>query len=285
MATRRSLALASRRAPILASPPRSHAYSTAQPTPAESTTQSLSPRWLSDAKARIGHCITFGLQREQKAEAGRILQELSRDWRELVAGSEGFLTSRERRSMYRLPVVWGEQDLMGHVNNVVYNRYAETGRIGWASKYAKYIDPQHADAWRNLWTPKGDGMILRKITTEFKFPMQYPDHVTIYHKLGKEPTEATDTFDLHVVIISELKQRIAARVVEDCVLYDYRKGKKTPFRPFMLDVLRETWRLQEDAKRVNSERVIGILDRVRKLETESWDRADAVEDMGSAATT
>lgn len=113
-------------------------------------------------------------------------------------------------------------------------------------------------------------------------PMTWPDHVSIYHRLGTRPTEGTDTFDLHVVILSERHQRLAARVIEDCVLYDYRKGKKIPIRPFMLDVLQETWRLQEEAKRVNSERVIGILGRVRQLELESWDRADAVEDMGGA---
>ncbi|KAF2169646.1 hypothetical protein M409DRAFT_64707 [Zasmidium cellare ATCC 36951] len=246
------------------------------------STQSLSPRWLSEVKHRIGHCITFGLTTPQIHEAGKILTAIAKDWRELVAGSEGFLTARERRSMFRLPVVWGEQDSMGHVNNVVYNRYAETGRIGWASNYSKYIDPENADAWRGLWTPKGEGLILRKITTEFKFPMQYPDHVTIYHKLAKQPVEGTDTFDLHVLILSELHQRPAARVVEDCVLYDYRKGKKTPIRPFMLDVLQETWRLQEEAKRENSKRVVDILDRVRRLEVDSWDRPDAVEDMGSS---
>lgn len=112
--------------------------------------------------------------------------------------------------------------------------------------------------------------------------MQYPDHVTIYHKLAKQPTEGTDTFDLHVLILSELHQRPAARVVEDCVLYDYRKGKKTPIRPFMLDVLQETWRLQEEAQRENSRQVVDLLDRVRRLELESWDRPDAVEDMGSS---
>lgn len=113
-------------------------------------------------------------------------------------------------------------------------------------------------------------------------PMKYPDHVTVYHRLASKPMEGTDTFDMHAIILSELHQRTAARVVEDCVLYDYRKAKKTPFRPFMLKVLQETWRLQEEAKRINSERVLGLLDRVRQLETASWDRADAAEDMGSA---
>lgn len=55
------------------------------------------------------------------------------------------------------------------MNNVVYNRYAESGRIAWVRNYAKLQDPAHRSAWNNLWTPKGEvGLILRKITTEFK---------------------------------------------------------------------------------------------------------------------
>jgi hypothetical protein len=112
--------------------------------------------------------------------------------------------------------------------------------------------------------------------------MRYPDHITVYHKLGTKPEAGKDVFIWDVVILSELHQRIAARVYEDCVYYDYRAGKRTPLKPFMVDVLGETWRLQEEAKRVNSQRVNGLLERVRKLELDSWDKEGAVEDMGSA---
>lgn len=164
----------------------------------------------------------------------------------------------------------------------MYNRYAETGRIEWVQKYARHIDPAHAQEWNDLMTPKGDGLILRKITTEYKFPMRYPDHITVYHKLGIEPKSGTDAFPFEVVILSELHQRIAARVTEDCLLYNYRTGKKTPLQPFMVDVLQNTWQLQEEAKRVNSDRVRDLLNRTRKLEMDSWDNEGAVEDMGSA---
>lgn len=103
------------------------------------------------------------------------------------------------------------------------------------------------------------------------------------HKLATEPTEGTDTFDLHVLILSELHQRPAARVIEDVVFYDYLQAKKTPLRPFMLDVLQHTWKLQEQAKKENSQRVSRILERVRKLEQESWDREGAVEDVGGGS--
>jgi hypothetical protein len=71
-------------------------------------TEKLSPRWLSDIRARIGKCIMFGINDAQTSEAGSILQEVSCDWRELLAGSEGFLTGQEYRGLYRQEVVWGE---------------------------------------------------------------------------------------------------------------------------------------------------------------------------------
>lgn len=112
--------------------------------------------------------------------------------------------------------------------------------------------------------------------------MRYPDHISVYHKLGTKPEPGMDAFIFDVVILSELNQRIAARCFEDCVYYDYRAGKKTPLKDFMVDVLGETWQLQEAAKQASSERVQGLLDRVRMLETESWDREGAIEDMGSS---
>lgn len=50
----------------------------------------------------------FGLKPPQVLEAGRILQRIARDWRELVAGSQGFLTQETRRGVFRQNVAWGD---------------------------------------------------------------------------------------------------------------------------------------------------------------------------------
>lgn len=76
------------------------------------STPSLSARWLSDIKERLGRCIMFGMKPDQVDEAGQILQELARDWRTLIAGSEGFLTGKGRVGLQSQAVVWGEQDTM-----------------------------------------------------------------------------------------------------------------------------------------------------------------------------
>ncbi|OCK82422.1 hypothetical protein K432DRAFT_380428 [Lepidopterella palustris CBS 459.81] len=258
------------------------AYSSTSQKNNESATASLNPRWLSELKTRIGKCILFGLQPEQTKEAGLILQEMATDWRELIGGSEGFLTGKNRRGLYRQEVVWGEMDSMGHVNNVTYNRYAESARINWAVNFANALDPAHKPEWSQLWTPSGVGLILRSIRTDFKFPMKWPDHVTVLHKLRSQPTPDTSHFILDVLILSELHQRPAARCMEDIVVYDYRKGKKAPMRPFMVEKFRETFELQEKAKQKYGARVLDLISRVRTLEKGSWDRPNAKENMGSA---
>ena len=72
------------------------------------STAPIDSRWLTSIKHRIGKCITFGLQRPQVDEAALILQELGRDWQELLAGSEGFLTDKRRAGLYKQAVVWGD---------------------------------------------------------------------------------------------------------------------------------------------------------------------------------
>lgn len=61
----------------------------------------------------------------------------------------------------------------------MYNRYAETGRVEWAMKYGTYIDPAHGDIWKELVTPKGVGLILKSIKTEYKFVSSDPTKVRV----------------------------------------------------------------------------------------------------------
>lgn len=81
-----------------------------KPTTATTTAKphTIDPRWLTLMKRRLGKCMTFGLKPPQVQEAGYVLRQIARDWRELVAGSEGFLTDETIRGLFRHNVVWGE---------------------------------------------------------------------------------------------------------------------------------------------------------------------------------
>ena len=50
----------------------------------------------------------FGLKPAQVDDAAEILRQIARDWRELVAGGEGFLTGEKRRGLFCRDVIWGE---------------------------------------------------------------------------------------------------------------------------------------------------------------------------------
>jgi hypothetical protein len=52
--------------------------------------------------------MMFGLKPHQIQEAGEIVQQIAQDWRELIAGSEGYLTDATRRGLFRQSVAWGE---------------------------------------------------------------------------------------------------------------------------------------------------------------------------------
>ncbi|KAL2360774.1 hypothetical protein RJZ56_006349 [Blastomyces dermatitidis] len=121
-------------------------------------------------------------------------------------------------------------------------------------------------------------------------PMTAPDKISVYHKLSHPPpapsspeSSSYSSFQLDVLILSEAHQRPAARCREDIVTYDYQLGRKVKtLPPFMMDQFRKTWELQEESRRTWGLKVKEIEDRVRGLETSSWDRPDAVEDMGSS---
>jgi hypothetical protein len=114
-------------------------------------------------------------------------------------------------------------------------------------------------------------------------PLTWPDHISVYHKLRPFPADPS-AFDLDVIILSEQHQRPAARCFESILVYNYHKRQKIPMPSFMRDAFEKTLKLQEAAKKENIMRVQSLLERVKRLEKESWDREGAKEDMGSGAT-
>ncbi|KAJ5769915.1 uncharacterized protein N7511_001966 [Penicillium nucicola] len=267
-------------APTVSLVPAPRLLSTTSPTqePRTSTSENapakphrIDPRWLTMIKRRIGKCMMFGLKADQIDEGGKILQQLAKDWRELIAGSEGFLTDHKRR---------------GHVNNVTYVRYAETARVNWTRNIGTHIDPANKKEWNNLVGSTGIGLILRSIKVDYKFPMTSPDKITVYQRLVPDSNSflaRQSAFQLQVLILSEAKQRPAARCHEDIVTYDYKKNQKTHhLPPFIKDQFKVIYELQEQAQKEWQQQIVEIENRVRTLELESWDRVDAVEDNGSS---
>ncbi|HEV7902899.1 MAG TPA: thioesterase family protein [Pyrinomonadaceae bacterium] len=114
-----------------------------------------------------------------------------------------------------IPVAWGEMDSLRHVNNIVYFRYFESARMAYFQKL---------DIWTYM-NETGIGPILASTQCKFKFPLTYPDTVSVGTKIsGLE----ADRFVMKYVAVSHEHERVAAEGEGLIVSYDYRALKKVP---------------------------------------------------------
>jgi hypothetical protein len=114
--------------------------------------------------------------------------------------------------------------------------------------------------------------------------MTYPDRISVYHKLRHDPSSSptpSSAFTLDCIVLSHNARRIAARLEEDIVIYDYKAAGKTAMPDYMVALFGETFRLQELEIRRARSRIWRLIGEVEELERETWNRDDASEDMGS----
>ncbi|MCX7839426.1 MAG: acyl-CoA thioesterase [Anaerolineae bacterium] len=112
-----------------------------------------------------------------------------------------------------IPVAWGEMDALGHVNNIVYFRYFESGRIAYFRQIDFIASPD-----------KEVGPILGSINCKFKYPITFPDTVSV----GVRTIQIEeDRLVIEHCVVSHAAQRIAAQGEGVVVAYDYRARKKT----------------------------------------------------------
>jgi acyl-CoA thioester hydrolase len=113
------------------------------------------------------------------------------------------------------PVQWGDQDLYGHVNNTIYLRWFETGRIA-------YLEKIGFDAWL---AAHRIGPILAAVKCNFRQQLRYPDTV----KIGSRITRIGRTsVTMEHAIWSETKKMLVADGDSTVVSFHYDLQTPTP---------------------------------------------------------
>lgn len=113
-------------------------------------------------------------------------------------------------------VVWGEQDVFGHLNNVAYFRYFENARI---------VHFREIGIPMPLPGGGGTGPILASTHCDYKLPLTFPDRVRIetgVTKLG------TSSFTYGYRVWSHGHQAYAALGEGVIVFYDYTLKRSVP---------------------------------------------------------
>jgi acyl-CoA thioester hydrolase len=114
-----------------------------------------------------------------------------------------------------IPVAWGDMDAYAHVNNTVYLRWFETGRIAYFERLG-LIERKDEE---------GVGPILARVAVDYRRPVAYPDAVridTTVTRIGKS------SFTMAHRAFSKALQAEAAAGESVIVIYDYGKGCPAP---------------------------------------------------------
>lgn len=115
----------------------------------------------------------------------------------------------------QLPVVWGEMDAYGHVNNIIYFRYFESARMAYFEKIG----------FAETREQTGVGPILASTSCRFKRALTYPDTIHVGTRVRHM---GEDRFTMEYRVVSEAHQAVAAEGEGLIVSYDYRSNVKAP---------------------------------------------------------
>jgi len=110
-------------------------------------------------------------------------------------------------------VVWGDMDSYQHVNNVVYFRYFENGRIEYFNRIG----------WHEIEEATGIGPILGSTQARFRRALTYPDTIHIGTRLLDVQA---DRFTIEHHIVSEAQDTIVTMGQGVIVAYEHAKGAK-----------------------------------------------------------
>ena len=111
------------------------------------------------------------------------------------------------------PIAWGQMDSFRHLNNTVYFRFFESGRIAYFETlgFLEYMEET------------GVGPILASTSCRFRIPLTYPDTVSIGTRISN--FEA-DRFTMEYLVISHKHQKVAADGTGLIVCFNYTENKK-----------------------------------------------------------
>jgi len=130
---------------------------------------------------------------------------VSRPVEELLVGHPVVIT---------IPVAWGEMDAFQHVNNIVYFRYFESARIAYFEKM------EMMEFMKNT----GVGPILKSTECQYKFPLTYPDKVSVGARVS---SIGEDNFVMEYCVVGHGPEKVVAKGSGVIVTYDYKAKQKT----------------------------------------------------------
>ena len=107
-----------------------------------------------------------------------------------------------------LQVLWGDQDTFGHVNNTVFLKWCETGRVAYLER---------AGMWPMI-KSQGKGPILVSISCDYRRQVTFPDTVQVGSRITKI---GNTSFRMEHAIVSLTQDALVAESDSTMVFLEY----------------------------------------------------------------
>jgi len=130
------------------------------------------------------------------------------------------MTEKNWPVMTEIPVLWGDMDAFGHVNNIIYLKWCETSRIELFCKIWD-LDGLKID---EILEKSGVGPILANFNTNYRIPVACPD--TIYVKTRIKHIGNTSFGIEHQITSKNNGSKIVAEADSVVVMINYKTGEK-----------------------------------------------------------
>jgi acyl-CoA thioester hydrolase len=114
-----------------------------------------------------------------------------------------------------VPLLWGDHDEFGHVNNLAYLRWCETARVEYLARIG---------LWPSM-PPAGIGPILASMSCHYRHTLRYPDTVWIGARVTRI---GNSSIQMQHRVVSESLGAVAAEVESTLVVLDYSRNQAVP---------------------------------------------------------
>ncbi len=134
--------------------------------------------------------------------------------------------SEDFPSVITLPVQWGDQDALGHVNNIVYFRWFESSRVA-------YMNNMGLRAERGS---EPMGPILASIHCDYRRQLTYPETV---HVGARVVRIGRSSIDIEHQVRCDSHDQVVAEAKSTLVVFDYEKQSSVPVPEAMRQAIAE----------------------------------------------
>ena len=122
-----------------------------------------------------------------------------------------------------IPVLWGDTDSFGHVNNIIYLKWCETSRV---ELFRKMWKIENLDM-ENILLDKGIGPILANFNSNYRIPIRYPDTINIKTRVSHV---GNSSFGIeHKMYSKENDEKVVFDAESVVVMVNYKGGSKFQF--------------------------------------------------------